>query len=51
MIQTISWMVKREDPAARARVSGVILRWFLAGGTSAGCRSGAARTTTTPASD
>src|SRR5438094_6454693 len=40
MAQTISWMVKREEPATRAKMSGVILRWFLAGGLVGGTVAG-----------
>jgi len=40
MVQTISWMVTREEPASRARISGVILRWFLAGGLAGGAVAG-----------
>lgn len=40
MVQTISWMVKREDFASRTKMSGVILRWFLAGGLLGGAIAG-----------
>jgi hypothetical protein len=40
MLQTVSWMVTREEPASQAKMSGVILRWFLAGGFAGGVVAG-----------
>jgi MFS family permease len=40
MIQTISWMVQREELSSRARISRVILRWFLIGGLLGGAAAG-----------
>jgi hypothetical protein len=40
MIQTISWMVKREPVESQPRVMNVTLRWFLLGGLVGGAVAG-----------
>lgn len=40
MAQTISWMVQREAPGNQARVTRIILTWFLAGGLVGGAIAG-----------
>jgi hypothetical protein len=44
MVQTISWMVQREDATARTRIGRVAVRWFLAGGAAGGAFAGLAIT-------
>ena len=40
MVQTVSWMVQREAPAKQAKMSRVILGWFLGGGLIGGLTAG-----------